>query len=185
MYAAAGFLFLSRHRLQAFNLVALLVVSLTLQTNLKLAFAQIRPFWYWPDIRTIGGCPFQTGLPSGHSSGSVVIFWVLYYHAFPYLREAVSLILLILTGGAIAQSRLGLGAHSVNQIVFGLFIGLATVVIYDTWGRAALHSHLVNRLRTPTSARYLALVFGLHLLYCGAVALNYYCISHLISNPAI
>lgn len=112
----------------------------------KLAYNGPRPFWDVPEINA-WSCSVQFGSPSGHSLQSMcaVLAVFLDYKAacresnhflahplFKALFFAIGVLYTILIG----YSRMLLGAHSLDQVLFGWLLG--------AWLAAALH-HIFRR----------------------------------------
>ena len=102
---------------------------------LKLHRHQPRPFWVSADIEALS-CVKQYGNPSGHSfscMGLACAIWLDYNswigkHPEKTLSKwywrTTFLLLALAFGGYIAYSRVLLGVHSINQVLFGLMLGV-------------------------------------------------------------
>lgn len=108
----------------------------------KLDYHQARPFWVSPDIEA-GSCSTQFGNPSGHSltaMGMALSVWLDYNSAidhdslkYPWKMSWMRILLLVLAiifAMSIGWSRFVLGAHSMNQIIFGLLLGAWLALTY-------------------------------------------------------
>jgi membrane-associated phospholipid phosphatase len=89
-----------------------------------------RPFWVESQIGSWDWiCPVDFGSPSGHS------FFIFAMYE-PILSDilgtgkGVQLVLLVLIAVAVMASRMYLGAHSLNEVIFGAVLGCVYLVIY-------------------------------------------------------
>lgn len=109
--------------------IAGFLFCLQFHSMMKIWYASSRPFWERPNLYK-GICDGGFGNPSGHSMSSVYLYLTL----FVYLKEkkcfrnkCIQLALLILClvwTILIILSRLILGIHAVNQVIFGSTLGL-------------------------------------------------------------
>ena len=100
----------------------------------KLYYHQARPFWASSDVKAFG-CSTQYGNPSGHSltsMGAALFLWLDYNQnaqnkegQFYNMYTRVFLFIVAITFGlSIGYSRLFLGVHSLNQLLFGWLLGI-------------------------------------------------------------
>lgn len=119
-----------------YYLVVLAAIFLVMNIS-KLYYHQARPFWVSYSIEA-GSCSTQFGNPSGHSLtafGMALAGWLDYNHAvvegkikegsvFAKMWMRIFLCLAaVVFSCSIGWSRFVLGAHSMNQIIFGLLLG--------------------------------------------------------------
>ena len=102
-----------------------LLVSLSTNAILKLAFHAPRPYWYDPRV-----WPFSSetsfGIPSGHAQNSVVLWSLIANRVKRSLGWVVAIAMILL----ISLSRMVLGMHFPSDIIAGwLFGGLLVWVI--------------------------------------------------------
>lgn len=103
--------------------ISLALGGMALITILKALFAEPRP----PEavrVITTGGY----SLPSGHAATATIGWGLLAYDlktGSPYTRYAVAAILIIL----VALSRVVLGVHFVRDVIAGIFVGIAFLVV--------------------------------------------------------
>ncbi len=122
-------------RKHAFNVTVFLLLNIYLITLLKEFYLDPRPFWTHPSAQSLGFyCPGEFGNPSGHSWFATVIAFLIFLKYFPRVRKvyamaSVSLVILL-----VAISRMYLGAHSLNQVVLGVSLGMAMNVLYYICG---------------------------------------------------
>lgn len=125
-------------RCRTFYYVVMLTAMLFIMNVSKLCYWQARPFWVWPAIQAFD-CSVQYGNPSGHSlfsMGTALTIWLDYNsfisqsprwrHNFlskVYTRGAF-LVLAITFSLTIGYSRIFLGVHTWNQLLFGWQLGI-------------------------------------------------------------
>lgn len=122
------FLFFPLHK--AYIFISVMIYSVYFDNILKMIYGNPRPFWIDPTLHI--ACDGGFGNPSGHSFSSMGVylaFWhiITDYKVFKdrwYLRVFI-LILFLLLIIAILLSRVFLGVHSVNQILYGGSLGFA------------------------------------------------------------
>ena len=112
-----------------FHMLAISVVS-TVATNQLLKHIFMRPR---PDhLRLIkqGGYSY----PSGHSMISIAVYGFLIYYVYHKVKnktlKIVLITLLTILIILIGLSRIYLGVHSINQIIFGFFIGVGIFLLF-------------------------------------------------------
>ena len=101
----------------------------------KLNAAEARPFWVSDEVQAFH-CSGQFGNPSGHCfqcMGVPLVLWLDYNQQARrnpnmklggwYWRALIFVIMLIFTA-TIAYSRMFLGVHSLNQVFYGLSLGI-------------------------------------------------------------
>ena len=126
--------FYVKQRIRTIVHLTYLMIGLYFMVVLKQAFQESRPFWFNTSINILEWfCPTDFGNPSGHS----FIAFAMYE---PFLSDFVGTgkqRLYLFIWGFIAVlvviSRMYLGAHSFDQVVYGSLIGLSFLVIYRFW----------------------------------------------------
>ena len=117
----------------------------------KLAYAEPRPYMIEPSITPIS-CSKAFGNPSGHSSASQLIGLILILDIFHgkektpkyFSKKAYVASILVAAFWAITipYTRFVLGVHSLNQIVYGVTLGI--------WAGATMHflirDHLISHV---------------------------------------
>lgn len=109
----------------ALRLSALLLLSSCLNTLVKIVILEPRPYWLQPGLYT-GSIDTAAGMPSGHAQ-SAAAFWGL-LATFSRRLWWWAICLLMIAG--ISVSRIYFGVHFPSQIVAGLVLGLALVVVF-------------------------------------------------------
>lgn len=93
----------------------------------KIAYHDSRPFWEGPDVKG-WFCSDAFGNPSGHANVSMamtLVVWLDVCHSFklPIWAKILLLGVCFALTGTIGYSRLYLGAHSLNQVIYGWMVG--------------------------------------------------------------
>lgn len=107
---------------------------------LKLAFQQSRPIWY--DSRIYNWewfCPKDFGNPSGHSFAVILLYEPIISDSIGYNKFRPWGYILVLLFVMIPISRMYLGVHSLNQILFGLSLGCVFLILYKFIYQKALY----------------------------------------------
>jgi len=106
-----------------------LLLSAMMTSILKMIYMSPRPFWKDQDI-IIYGCEGGWGNPSGHSIFSTAFYLTIWHIIFEchelrrkVIFKRISLGVIIFLIFLIMFSRMLVGAHSLNQIFFGFFLG--------------------------------------------------------------
>lgn len=143
IFVFAIFPVISRARFVYYSFMAMF--HCTLFSFMKIAMANPRPFMLVNDIKIIGACPTSFGSPSGHSItagmfGVVMFLDIFHGRAFDgHIQTAkhsnsnylMAVFLLLTSITTIPASRFVLGAHSLDQIIYGYTLGL--------WAAFVLH----------------------------------------------
>ena len=115
---------------KSYIIYMLCVSSNTLTITLKMVYREARPYYINKDILPLN-CEGGYGNPSGHSLASAAIYlsiWKLYYSDRENKDKFTSLVLFLCLIFFIMLSRLYMGVHSLNQIVFGFLIGFSIFI---------------------------------------------------------
>jgi membrane-associated phospholipid phosphatase len=120
----------------AFLLVSLMGFCSYTNNLLKLIYSNPRPFWINEKIKI--DCNTSYGNPSGHSLDSVAIYlglWHIIVYKINWFKNKVILQILLLVAFigliiTIILSRLYLGVHSINQVIYGSSLGLVMYYIF-------------------------------------------------------
>lgn len=112
---------------EAWLIAAVLLFGLTLNETLKEIISQPRPFVFWPRLGLIPEAGY--GLPSGHSSGSLIFFASL---ALMVKRQFFTILCAFLVLG-VSLSRIYLGVHFPSDVLAGWALGLVVLSLYKKW----------------------------------------------------
>ena len=114
---------------------------------LKQTFQQSRPIWYDSRIQNWEWfCPKDFGNPSGHSFAVIMLYEPIVSDTLGYGRYRQWTIPLFILGVMVPVSRMYLGVHSANQILFGLTLGFISLVLYKYIFQKALYQFYWNML---------------------------------------
>jgi membrane-associated phospholipid phosphatase len=105
-----------------------MAAAISIMASTKMFYAEARPYFITSDIEPLGECTAGFGNPSGHSMFSVMWAFLLHLHIFEGFITSVFAhvsLYFITTPFAflVAFSRLYVGVHSLNQIVYGSLLG--------------------------------------------------------------
>lgn len=98
---------------------------------LSQSIQQSRPHWF--DIRIQNYdklCPMTFGNPSGHSYAIIMLYEPMLSDSIGYGKFKFMSIFLVLLWVLIPISRMYLGSHSANQVLFGIVVGLCFLIIF-------------------------------------------------------
>jgi len=112
---------------------------------LKILLSRPRPFWTAESIDSLFGCPTDFGSPSGHCTLSAGLFLALLLDYWQSSNDSPKSLALIIVGSLgsclltkdIALSRVYIGHHSIDEVLFGGCLGI--------WG--ALYMHFCIRVK--------------------------------------
>lgn len=116
----------------ALRFLSLLILTVFVNSMLKLLFHEPRPFWLDPTLSK-GHTPTGYGFPSGHSQNALTLWLftgltanILKGSYGRILQTALALLFIFL----ISLSRIYLGVHFLHDVVFGWMIGLILLGLY-------------------------------------------------------
>ena len=112
-----------------------LIFVLHFHSMMKIWYGDIRPFWKNKDLfQDI--CDGGFGNPSGHSISSTYLYLMLFIYLSQtkllykrYIIQTLLFLLLLTWIVLIILSRLILGIHSINQVIYGSTLGLIVVLL--------------------------------------------------------
>jgi membrane-associated phospholipid phosphatase len=108
--------------------------GLYFMTVLKQAFQESRPFWYNTNVNIFEwSCPIDFGHPSGHSFISFAMYEPLLSDFVGTGKKKVFIFIWVIIAILVVVSRMYLGAHSLDQVVYGSLMGLSFLVMYRYW----------------------------------------------------
>lgn len=131
----------SRRKVTVVVFLIYLIINIYINNILKVLFMDPRPYMYSMRVQQLQWkCPAEYGNPSGHSWLVFQFYGCLIFDLISRIRKTPWLMILpIVMAGLIPQSRMYLGAHSTNQVVMGLLLGLSIQVIYRYVLHAAIY----------------------------------------------
>ncbi len=104
-------------------------LNVALNTLLKQAFRSPRPYWIDPSLAEEQTPGF--GIPSGHAQYSTI----LYLYLAAWIRKTWAWILAVFLILAIGFSRIYLGQHFIQDVIFGYLVGLLALGALFLWKR--------------------------------------------------
>jgi membrane-associated phospholipid phosphatase len=149
----AAMIYWSCNRKLGLRLAIFLTMAGTINSILKLAFHDPRPYWVSSEIKAIKPSN-GFGMPSGHAQAATV--WLL---AGMYLRCKWFWIIAILFTVLIGLSRPFLGVHFPSQILAGWAIGIALMICFLRFEKA-----VVSWFQNLNFYRQLLVVSGISIL---------------------
>ena len=180
-----------KQRARALYFVVMLTTMLFTMNISKLFYHEPRPFWVSPQIEAMT-CSTQYGNPSGHSlfaMGTALTIWLDYNATVTntcfwgrwYTRLAL-LIAALTFGVTIGYSRVVLGVHSWNQLLFGWQLGAWMALTLHYCCRDKLHEN-VQQLFYDRDTDFVSLAFKwLSLL---AIVLVVQIVNYVVKEPWI
>lgn len=115
---------------KAYTFLRTLIYASYFDNVLKIIYGNPRPFWINPELSN--ACDGGYGNPSGHSFSSMAVYLAVWdlvtnikFFAERLWLKILTLFFFISLVIAIILSRIYLGVHSVNQILFGICLGFA------------------------------------------------------------
>jgi hypothetical protein len=157
--------FISKRKISVLVFLTFFILNIYLNAVEKILFMDPRPYMYSLKVKQLQWvCPYEFGNPSGHSR---MVFQFYSFLAFDVLgrgRKGVwRMVLPVLMGVLVPLSRLYLGAHSSNQVILGLLLGIGWQVIYRYYLMKKLYD-LFNYLIANKNTTHLILIFVINIL---------------------
>ena len=151
------------------------ISALTFSMNfLKLRYHDPRPFWSSDQVQAFS-CSRQYGNPSGHS---MTAFCSALLFALDSGRsdKRIRILFALLFGSSVAYSRLFLGVHSLDQVLFGSLIGiwLACTLHYICKAPLLRHFNQIISRQDRQYKRWIQVSLGLMAVVYLALIGNYY-----------
>ena len=124
---------------------------------MKVFLSEPRPFWTHSIVKNIGYyCPKDYGSPSGHTEFAVFFYALLLIH-FNKARNLSWIVGGLITIILVMISRMYLGGHSLDQVVFGFIVAISLALIYGYGGGKELISYtLLNFEDNSIKAKLIA-----------------------------
>ncbi|MBL7200293.1 MAG: phosphatase PAP2 family protein [Anaerolineae bacterium] len=140
-----------------------LLLSASLNSILKLALHDPRPYWFDPRVQLLTGAETSFGLPSGHSQTAAMVWGI----AGAYLRRGWGWALVAVAIALVGFSRAFLGVHFPTDVFLGWAIGLLALVLF-----LQLETPVTKwmKARSPVQQIVLLFVLSLIIVLAGALA---------------
>jgi len=141
------YLVLVKNRIKVIVHLIFLTGALYYMTVLKQILEEGRPFWTTSKIQQLEWfCPLSFGNPSGHSCVVFVLYEPMISDVFGCGPKKIWTYVWLFISIMVMISRMYLGAHSLDQIVFGGLLGLAFLVYYKFFLQELLYETVINIL---------------------------------------
>jgi membrane-associated phospholipid phosphatase len=121
---------------KSYQFLSVIVIASYMTNVLKISYANPRPFWV-ENGPAPKGCESGFGNPSGHAFTSVAVYLSLWHILtdFNYFKEKLLIRLTLLIPalgliGIIIFSRIFLGVHGINQVLYGGSLGFFVYYLY-------------------------------------------------------
>jgi membrane-associated phospholipid phosphatase len=119
----------SVHKEAGRALAYLFLMGNVVNTTLKHAFREPRPFWLDPTLEKFSDGGY--GIPSGHAQFTTTI----YLFGATWIKRRWMWVLAVLMIVLMSISRIYLGSHFIQDVVAGFLVGLLILVGYLVWQR--------------------------------------------------
>ena len=143
--------------------------------TMKAFYKEPRPYWTSKQIQNIGYyCPKDYGSPSGHTEFAVFIFMLFIIH-FNKNKNMWPIFLNFFTILCVMISRMFLGGHSLDQVIFGFIVAGCVIIIYDVGGgKNKIAELFLNFEKSYAKKTLFATIFICHLIALGVYVNNYF-----------
>ena len=155
-----------------------------LLTVTKMIYMEPRPYFVDDQITCLDKCSAEYGNPSGHSviAGYFLMLCLDYFHDKPQsVLKKICFVFAASIKLLIGYSRLYVGAHSLNQIVYGLLLGLWFTLYFHYCFRQPLQAHVNHLLSAPAESlnykRYFLTSTSIIVAIQGVQIITYYIMS--------
>ncbi len=141
------------------------LIGIEIVAIMKQQIQESRPIWFSDLIQRYEWfCPKDFGNPSGHSFAVFMMYEPLLSDFLSCTSNKARMLLVLLLALLVPQSRMYLGVHSANQIMFGLTLGITLNTTYRYFFQERLYTFYGNLLILK-KAIYLLLTIIAHILF--------------------
>lgn len=149
-------LFIVKQRIRSLIHIIYITGAFYYVAVIKQTIQESRPFWYDNDIAINEWfCPTDFGNPSGHSFIVILAYEPILSDFLGTGPKYVLLGIWAVFVALVLISRMYLGAHSLDQIIFGGLLGIAFLVIYKYQFQKMMYSAVANILSLKNKKLYL------------------------------
>lgn len=171
-----------KRRIRTIVMLIYIMIGLYFMVLLKQTFQEPRPFWYSPTIDILEWfCPTDFGNPSGHSFAFFAIYEPLISDFWGTGKNRILIWIWFVVGILMVISRMYLGAHSLDQVVYGSVIGLSFLIIYRYWLQSLLYRTVTDILNKKHVQLYTIITSALWILFLFAPIVTYH--SNVTERP--
>lgn len=158
------FLFFLRRKSDSLVFFLLFFLQLGTTEVVKLIMRDTRPCNKYQAIAD-NYCSCSFGMPSGHSSNSMLFYLLVFVHIFEdfhkeYLANSLFVIAMIVVIFNVGMSRIFYGVHSYNQVLLGYLLGYAFFSTYWLFSRRIRLIFAEALARNPSYKNTRMMVFG-------------------------
>lgn len=191
---SAYFMLKTNQRARAFYYIFLSACFGFLDNFFKQAFHDPRPFWDYSVVES-WSCSKSFGNPSGHAmwcmgATTAIALDIMRSNPHGKCMYITAFIISLCIGLSVCWTRVIMGAHSVDQVLFGSLIGLWLALTLEFIVRKWMMGHIMN-LNKDRSREYLPLGIlaflvsvGVFILLAVAIYLFLYCEKYIKTIPA-
>lgn len=142
--------------------------------TIKQTLQESRPFWYSPNIEINEWfCPIDFGNPSGHSFIVVLGYEPILSDFVGTGPKKVLVGIWLILSALVLLSRMYLGAHSLDQIIFGALLGFAFLIIYKYQFQRMMYQAAINIFSQKNKQLYLIINTVILILFVGLPICEY------------
>lgn len=161
--ACVVLMIVTRNKAKGFVMIIFILFNSFCAAALKAYDCDPRPFWTNPNVKSIGFyCPVEYGNPSGHSWFSAVFGFGVLLDYKGSGKNNINIWISIAAVILMPLSRMYLGAHSLNQVLEGVLLGLGMCLLYITSLKSLIFKYLSNFNKDMT---WKYVIGVLHVLY--------------------
>jgi membrane-associated phospholipid phosphatase len=149
------FMLKTNQRARAFYYIGLSSFIAIFNNALKVGFRKPRPYWVFQDVKVLDYCSRGFGNPSGHAMWCFAVPIAISLdirRSNPHGKcmQVAAVIVTLWIGISISWTRLILGVHSLDQVIFGALMGIWIAFTFEFIVRIRLMRHIMrlNKNRT-------------------------------------
>lgn len=149
------FMLKTNQRARAFYYICLSTFIAILNNALKVGFRSPRPYWTFTDVKVLHHCSRGFGNPSGHAMWCFAIPIAISLdirRSNPHGKcmQVVAILTTLWIGISIAFTRMIMGVHSLDQVIFGGLVGVWIAFTFEFIVRKPLMGHIMHLNKNRT-----------------------------------